>query len=160
MRERPVGVKRPAVCTARREHAGVLAGAIVTELPLRTRLLQTVFQVVDTRFCACQQRAHRSELCGLRLMRRARDRELLVSEIGVALEERNRLHRLQGRAEEAVEIVAVRVAGRRADVHAVHRLDRASSPHGYPDRVHRRRRLLTCLSCQRSRRGAASSTRS
>ena len=56
--------------------------------------------------------------------------------------------------------IAEGVAPRGRRVHPVHRLDDAPAAHGYPDRVHRRRRLLTCLSYQRSRRGADSSTHS
>ena len=80
------------------------------------------------------------ELRGLGAVRRARDRDLVVAEVVVALDERDRLHRLQRRSGSSRRSSGSphALAGGRADVDAVHRLDGPAAPHGYADRVHRR----------------------
>ena len=99
----------------------------MAELSLRAPVLESVLEVVDGSPGARQELPHRRELRGLGLVGGARDRELVVGQVVVGLEERNRLHRLERRAEEAVEVVAVRIARRGAHVHAVHRLNDAAS---------------------------------
>src|SRR5256885_1526516 len=48
MRTVSVGVERPVVCPAGREHPRVLAGAVVPELALGPPFLQAVLEVVDS----------------------------------------------------------------------------------------------------------------
>src|SRR5439155_19526383 len=135
----------------------VLAGAVVAELPFRPTFLQPVLEIVDARARAREHLAHRVELRRLRAMRRAGDRDLVVVEVVVALDEGDRLDRLGRRAQVADELwVAESLAVRRDRVHPVDRLDDVPPPHGYPDRVHRRN--LRCPSCPKSKRGAASWT--
>ena len=69
---------------------------------------------------------------------RAGDRDLVVAEVVVALDERDRLDRLRRRAEAEPQLVAPPFPVGRGDVHAMDRFDDVSPPHGYPDRVHRR----------------------
>ena len=100
MRGVAIRMQRPVVRPARGEHARVLAGAVVAELPVGTALLQAVLEVVDRRTGAREHLAHGRELRGLRAMRRAGDRDLIVVEVVVALDERNRLDRLRRRAQD------------------------------------------------------------
>ena len=81
---------------------GVLARAVVAEPP-GPALLLAVLELVDGRTRAGEQPADGVELRRLRLVRGARDRELLVGEIVVALGERDGLDRLPGRAQERDE---------------------------------------------------------
>src|SRR5579862_6431158 len=142
MREVTVRMQRPAVRRARREHPGMLARAIVAELPLRPALLQTVLEVVDGRSRAREHLANSVELGGLRMMRRTGDRDLVVVEVVVALDERDGLDRLRRRAQEADEVgIPEGASVGHGHVYAVDGLDDVAAPHGYPDRIHRRRSL-------------------
>ena len=110
----------------------------MAELPVGPALLQAVLEVVDRRSGTREHLPHRRQLGRLGVMRRAGDRDLVVVEVVVALDERNRLDRLRRRAQKEAQVVAPPLAAGRRDVDAMHRLDDVAAPHGYPDCVHRR----------------------
>ena len=82
---------------------GVLAGAVVAELAVRAALLHAVLEIVDGRAGAREHLAHGRQLGRLGIVRRAGDRDLVVVEVAVALDERDRLQRLHRRAQMADE---------------------------------------------------------
>ena len=133
-----IRVQRPAVRPAGGEHAGVLARAVVAELPFGPPRLQPVLQVIDGDAGAREHLPHRGELRWLRTVGRARDRDLVVVQVVVALHERDRLDRLRrGPEEERQLAVAPALAVRRRCVDSVDRLNEVSAPHLDGDRLHR-----------------------
>ena len=121
-----IRMQRPAVRRARGEHAGVLAGAVVAEPSLGPALLQPVLEIVDAGPGAGEHLSHGLELGGLGVVRGAGDRDLVVVEVVVALDERDRLNRLRAGAQKDPQLVAPALAVRGGDVHAMHRLDDVS----------------------------------
>ena len=142
-----VGMQRPAVCAARGEHPRVLARAVVAKLPVGPALLRPVLEVVDLDPGAGEHLARGGQLGGLGAMGGTGDRELVVVEVVVALEERDRLDRLRRRAQVEGELgVAVALAVGRRDVHAMHRLDHPAPRHVNDDRFHYIRKLSASTS--------------
>ena len=138
MRAIAVRMERPAVRATRREHPRVLPGAVVPELAVGPALLQSVLEIVDGCACARQHLSHCRQLRRLRAMRRAGDRDLVVAEIVVAFDERDRLDGLRRRPEEERQPrVAPALAVRRGGVDPMHRLDDVAATDLDGDRFHR-----------------------
>ena len=154
-----VALDRPAVRAAGREHAGVLARAVVVDRLLRAALLPPAVELVLAAAGRGQQLAHGLDVPRRAVVRGGRDRELLLAELRVGARERQRLQRLRGRPQRGGQR---RVAEGRDGlavangdaVHLVDGLDERPAPHGYPERLsHGRERR--CLSYRRSKPGAA-----
>src|SRR5262249_53171758 len=99
-------------------HPGVLARAVVVDLLRRPALLETELEVVFGRVRVREELPRGLDLLGCVVMGRARDRDLVVSEVVARAHERQRLQRLRSRAQEADEL---RIAGARDKFAAAHR---------------------------------------
>ncbi len=91
----------------------MLPRAVVVDRARRPAFLLAAFEVVFRRRSLREQAAHGVDLRRLGAMRRARDRDLRVVEVGPRAGEQQRLDRLRTRAEEADEL---RIAGGRDDL--------------------------------------------
>ena len=84
MRREPVALDRPAALAAEEQHRRVLARAVVLE----PRRLRAALEVVLGRARLREQALHRLELIGPVQVRRARDRDLGVVEVGSRADDR------------------------------------------------------------------------
>ena len=133
----------------------------MAELPVGPPLLRAVLEVVDRRARAREQLAHGRELRGLRAVRGAGDRDLVVVEVVVALDERDRLDRLRATSagSSARSLAVASPSGRRRTC------TRCTASTTSPRRTvtliaSTDAGELRCRSCPRSKPGGASSTRS
>ncbi len=137
----PVVLEGPAAHGTDTEEARVLARAVVVQAaPVDSAALE----VVLGRSGAGEELPGRRDLLGSRVVRRSRDRHVLVGEIVVGANEGKRLDRLGRRAHERDEAgIATRLgelsSGIQPDrVDRVPRLDQPSADDGYCERIHGR----------------------
>ena len=100
MRLEPVALARPATLATEEQHRRVLARAVVLE-PCR---LGAALEVVLRRAGPREQAPHRLELIGPMEVRRARDRDLGIAQIGSRANDGQRLERLRRAPEERAEL--------------------------------------------------------
>src|SRR5581483_160200 len=84
-------LRRPPARAAEREHAGVLAGAVVEERTRLPALLRPVLELVFGRRRACEELLDGSQLVRRRAVRRAGDRDLARRQVVARPHERQRL---------------------------------------------------------------------
>jgi len=115
----PVALARPAPRAAEREHRRVLPGAVVLE-PRRASVQSdsAALELVLRGRCLGEKASDRVELLGPVEVRRARDRDLGLVEVGPRSDDGERLYRLGRAAEERDERG---IAGARDDLALPHR---------------------------------------